>query len=129
MAMPKLKSVPINMYSVSFRSLEAVKSPNLNTDFAVIKNPTASQWSTRIKIKTNSRSNIPIYFPASLSDSLSFVSLEIFHLENIVFIIMEVGTVKNAIQIVNKIRLVFKVKLISVVALASSGAKAKIITK
>ena len=111
MAMPKLISVPIRMYSVSFLSFEAVKSPNLKTDFAVIKNPTASQWSVTMKIKTRRRSNIPMYLPASLRDSLSLVSLEIFHLEKIVFIIMEVGVVKNAMQITNKRRLAFKVKV------------------
>ena len=52
MAMPKLMSVPIKMYSVSFRCLDSFKSPNLKTDFAVIKKPTASQWLNMMKIKT-----------------------------------------------------------------------------
>ncbi len=60
MAIPKLIKVPINTYSVSLRSFAADKSPNLKTDFAVIKNPTASHWSKIMKIKTNNRSNMPI---------------------------------------------------------------------
>lgn len=71
MAIPKLKSVPNKMYSVSFRSLDSFKSPNLNTDFAANKNPTASHLLDTINIKTKDRSNIPIHFPALSSESSS----------------------------------------------------------
>ena len=43
MAIPKLNSVPIRMYSVSLISWFLVKSPNLKTDFAANKKPTPSQ--------------------------------------------------------------------------------------
>ena len=95
MAMPKLMSVPIKMYSVSFRCLDFFKSPNLKTDFAVIKKPTASQWLNMMKIKTKIRSKIPIYLPASSNDWLSFVSFSMFHFAKIIFMIIETGTVKN----------------------------------
>ena len=101
MAMPKLIKVPINIYSVSFRSLVEVKSPNLNTDLAVIKKPTASQCPTMMNINTNRRSKIPIYFPASFKDSLSSVYFEISHFVKMVLIIIEVGVVKKAKQIIN----------------------------
>ena len=68
MAVPKLSKVPIRMYSVSFRSFDFFKSPNLKTDFAASKKPTASQCPVAIKEKTNSRSRVPIYLPASWRD-------------------------------------------------------------
>ena len=95
MAMPKLMSVPIKMYSVSFLCFDSFKSPNLKTDFAVIKKPTASQWLNMMKIKTKIRSKIPIYFPASSSDSLSLVNSSMFHFAKMVFIIMETVMVRN----------------------------------
>ena len=107
MAMPKLIKVSIRIYSVSLRSLEADNSPNLNTDLAVIKKPTASQWPATRKIKTKRRSKMPIYFPASFNDLLFLVSLEIFHLEKIILINIEAGIVKKAKQIINKRLLAF----------------------
>lgn len=97
-AIPKLIKVPIKIYSVNFRCLDSFKSPNLNTDLAVIKKPTASQWSAIMKIKTNSRSKIPMYFPASFSDSFPSVNFEMFHFEKMVFMIIDTGRVKNNMQ-------------------------------
>ena len=101
MAIPKLMSVPIKMYSVSFLCLDSFKSPNLKTDFAVIKKPTASQWLNIMKIKTRIRSKIPIYFPASSKDWLSFVSSSMFHFAKITFMMMETGMVRNSKQATN----------------------------
>ncbi len=68
-AIPKLKSVPNRIYSVGFRSLDSLRSPNLNTDFAAKKKPTASHRLANINIKTKDRSNIPIYLPALSNES------------------------------------------------------------
>lgn len=98
MAIPKLMSVPISMYSVSFLCLDSFKSPNLKTDLAVIKKPTASQWLNMMKIKTKIRSKMPIYLPASSRDSLSVVKASMFHLAKMVFMIIETGWVRNSKQ-------------------------------
>jgi len=70
-AIPKLNSVPNRIYSVSFRSLDSLRSPNRNTDFAANKKPTASHRFAKINTKTNDRSNIPMYFPALSYESSS----------------------------------------------------------
>lgn len=44
MANPKLRNVPMRMYSVSLRSLALVRSPNRKIDLAAIKNPMAAHW-------------------------------------------------------------------------------------
>ena len=69
MAIPKLNRVPKRMYSVSFRSLDSLRSPNLKTDFAANKKPTASQRLAKMNTKTKDRSNIPIYLPALSNES------------------------------------------------------------
>ena len=69
-AIPKLNRVPIRTYSVSLRFLPSVKSPNLNTDLAVMRNPMADQVLSKIKVNTNKRSRIPMIFPAPASEVL-----------------------------------------------------------
>ena len=67
-AIAKLSNVPISIYSVNFLSFALDKSPNLNTDFAVKRKPIPSQCPEMMKRKTNKRSKMPIYLPASVSD-------------------------------------------------------------
>ena len=69
MASPKLIKVPMSLYSVSFLSLALERSPNLNTNFAVINKPIALHWLSKINPKTNKRSIISLYFPAFFSES------------------------------------------------------------
>lgn len=70
-ALPMLKIVLKSMYPVSLRSLDSLRSPNLNTDFAANKNPTASQRFAKTNTKTNERSNMPMYLPALSYQSIS----------------------------------------------------------
>src|SRR5690606_9243838 len=67
----KLIKVPSRIYSVSFLSLEFVRSPNLKIDLAANKYPIPSKKFTQIKITIQIRSRIQIYFPASFRESVS----------------------------------------------------------
>lgn len=67
-AIPKLRRVPIKIYSVSFLSLDSLRSPNLITDFAANKNPIASHLPNITNVKTKSLSKIPMYLPALSKD-------------------------------------------------------------
>lgn len=68
MAIPKLKKVPIIIYSVSFISLFSFKSPNLKIDFAASKKPIPSQKDITTKLNINKRSKTPIYLPTHSLD-------------------------------------------------------------
>ena len=59
-AIPKLKSVPISTYSVSFLSFDSFRSPKRKTDFAARRNPIASHWPASTNVNTKSLSNIPM---------------------------------------------------------------------
>ena len=63
-AIPKLNKVSIKIYSVSFLSLDDVKSSSLKKDFTAKKKPRASQRFVTTKAKINKRSKTPIYRPA-----------------------------------------------------------------
>ena len=68
----------MSTYSVSCLFLPSVKSPNLNTDFAVMRKPMADQVLSRMNVKTKRRSKIPIILPAPAREVLldpSFLDL------------------------------------------------------
>ena len=102
MAIPKLISVPIKIYSVSFLSFALERSPNLKTDLAAISKPIALHWFNRMKANTKSRSNTPIYLPA-LSNESSDLSSSKFHLLNIIFIITDETNVMMSMESSNNI--------------------------
>lgn len=60
----KLRNVPINTYSVTFRSLDLFNSPNLNMDLAAKRNPIPSIFSVKINVSISILSRKPIHFPA-----------------------------------------------------------------
>ena len=64
MAAVKLKKVPINTYSVTFRSFDLFNSPNLNMDLAAKRNPIPSIFSVKMNVNINIRSRKPIHLPA-----------------------------------------------------------------
>lgn len=53
MAIPKLNKVAIKIYFVSFLFTDNFKSPNLKTNFAVHKNPIASQCFVITNVNTD----------------------------------------------------------------------------
>ena len=117
MAKPKLSSVPIRMYSVSFRSLAFDKSPKRNTDFAAIKKPTPSQWFVMINMNTKRRSRMPIYAPASANEA-SLLYSDKSHLDMMVFMMIEDTLVMHNILVTNSS--VFGVKSKSILMLKGS---------
>lgn len=58
------------MYSVSFLSFDSFKSSKQKTDLAASKKPMTPLFSVTTNVKTNSRSKMPMYFPALLSRAL-----------------------------------------------------------
>ena len=64
MATVKLKNVPINTYSVTFKSFDLFNSPNLNMDFAANRNPIPSIFSVNMNVSISILSRKPIHFPA-----------------------------------------------------------------
>lgn len=57
-------NVPRRTYSVNLKSDEFLMSENLNTDFAVIKKPTAEKLCVAMKVTINILSIYPINLPA-----------------------------------------------------------------
>ena len=64
MATVKLKNVPINTYSVTFKSFDLFSSPNLNMDLAAKRKPMPSMLSVNMNVSINILSKNPIHLPA-----------------------------------------------------------------